>query len=197
MVDTFADLGSKTAAEVYNLDPTEFLWRFLSVDETWIHHCTPETKQQLKQCTTKNESAPKQAKKKKKNRTINAEYKTNILYQLHSKIKEKRPSLTNKKVLFHKDNAPVHEAGIVMEKFHELKFKILLHATNSPDMVPSDYKLFSKLREFLLGGKLCSDIEVISATNVYFEALEESSYREGIQAPPPLEQVCVFVRRLC
>ncbi|CAH2089753.1 unnamed protein product [Euphydryas editha] len=40
----------------------EFLRRFVTVDETWIHHNTPETKQQTKQWVSRGESAPKKAK---------------------------------------------------------------------------------------------------------------------------------------
>ena len=36
--------------------------RFVTVDETWIHHNTPETKQQSKQWVLPGESAPKKAK---------------------------------------------------------------------------------------------------------------------------------------
>jgi len=40
----------------------EFLRRVVTVDETWIHHYTPETKQQSKQWISPGESAPKKAK---------------------------------------------------------------------------------------------------------------------------------------
>lgn len=43
-------------------NPSEFLRRFVTVDETWIHHYTPETKNQSKQWTSADERAPKKAK---------------------------------------------------------------------------------------------------------------------------------------
>ena len=46
----------------FKRNPKEFLRRFVTVDETWIHWYTPETKQQLKQWISPNESAPKKAK---------------------------------------------------------------------------------------------------------------------------------------
>ncbi|KAF8771416.1 hypothetical protein HNY73_018841 [Argiope bruennichi] len=65
MVAAFGDLGSKTVAH----DATgaasfklNFLRRFVTADETWIHHYTPETKQQSKQWAAKDESTPKKAK---------------------------------------------------------------------------------------------------------------------------------------
>ncbi|EFA13479.2 Mariner Mos1 transposase-like Protein [Tribolium castaneum] len=43
-------------------NPVDFLRRFITVDETWIHHYSPETKQQSKQWTAKGEPVPKKAK---------------------------------------------------------------------------------------------------------------------------------------
>ena len=40
----------------------EFLRLFITVDETWIHYFTPETKEQSKQWTSPDEPAPKKAK---------------------------------------------------------------------------------------------------------------------------------------
>ncbi|XP_023218736.1 uncharacterized protein LOC111620945 [Centruroides sculpturatus] len=40
----------------------EFLRRFITMDETWVHHFTPETKEQSKEWTERGESAPKKAK---------------------------------------------------------------------------------------------------------------------------------------
>ena len=36
--------------------------RFVTVDETWVHHYQPETKEQSKQWVASGESAPKKAK---------------------------------------------------------------------------------------------------------------------------------------
>ncbi|GFV40483.1 mariner transposase [Trichonephila clavipes] len=36
--------------------------RFITMDETWVHHFTPETKEQSKQLTEKEEQAPEKAK---------------------------------------------------------------------------------------------------------------------------------------
>ncbi|XP_014487341.1 PREDICTED: histone-lysine N-methyltransferase SETMAR-like [Dinoponera quadriceps] len=43
-------------------NPKEFLRRFVTVDETWIHWYTPETKKQSKQWISPGERAPKKAK---------------------------------------------------------------------------------------------------------------------------------------
>ncbi|CAG9132589.1 unnamed protein product [Plutella xylostella] len=53
---------SQECLALFNRNSDEFLRRFVTVDETWIHHNTPETKQQSKQWVSRGESAPKKAK---------------------------------------------------------------------------------------------------------------------------------------
>uniref|UniRef100_T1IGK9 Transposase n=1 Tax=Rhodnius prolixus TaxID=13249 RepID=T1IGK9_RHOPR len=45
--------------ELFQKNPQDFKRRFVTVDETWIHHYTLETKEQSKQWVTKGDSAPK------------------------------------------------------------------------------------------------------------------------------------------
>ncbi|QQP49556.1 Uncharacterized protein FKW44_010266, partial [Caligus rogercresseyi] len=113
---------------LFNRNKDEFFRRFVTVDETWIHYNTPETKQQSKQWVLKGESAPKKAKVGlsankvmatvfwdargvihidylQKGRTMNGEYYTSLLDRFNEDLKKKRPHLAKKKVLFHQDNA--------------------------------------------------------------------------------------------
>lgn len=48
--------------QLFQKNSQDFKRRFVTVDETWIHHYTPETKEQSKQWVIKGESAPKKAK---------------------------------------------------------------------------------------------------------------------------------------
>jgi len=42
---------SEQCLERFNKNKTDFVHRFITMDETWIHHYTPESKQQSKQWT--------------------------------------------------------------------------------------------------------------------------------------------------
>jgi len=44
---------------MFQRNPDEFLRRFITMDETWIHYFTPETKEQSKQRTSLDEPTPK------------------------------------------------------------------------------------------------------------------------------------------
>ncbi|GBP83022.1 Histone-lysine N-methyltransferase SETMAR [Eumeta japonica] len=53
---------SKECLAMFSRNSDEFLRRFVTVDETWIHHNTPETKEQSKQWVSRGERGPKKAK---------------------------------------------------------------------------------------------------------------------------------------
>ncbi|XP_076667941.1 histone-lysine N-methyltransferase SETMAR-like [Andrena cerasifolii] len=170
---------------VFHRSQAEFSRRFITMDETWVHHYTPEAKEQSKQWTERGESAPKKAKTVptagkvmasvfwdargiilidylQRGKTINGEYYANLLQRLSEEIKEKRPQLATKKALLHQDNAPVHTSVITMAKINELKFELLPHAPYSPDLTPSDYFLFPNLKKWL-GGKRCANNEEVES----------------------------------
>lgn len=53
---------SLTCLPLFKQNPMEFSRRFVTCDETWIHHYIPETKEQSKQWTSKDKPTPKKAK---------------------------------------------------------------------------------------------------------------------------------------
>jgi hypothetical protein len=115
----------------FNKSKTDFVRRFITMDETWIHHYTPECKQQSKQWAEASCSAPKKTRSVssagklmtsvfwdaegilfidylEKGKTIPGKYCSNLLTRPDKKIREKRPGLQKKKIIFHQDNAPTH-----------------------------------------------------------------------------------------
>jgi histone-lysine N-methyltransferase SETMAR len=109
--------------EHFNKNKTDFVLRFITVDETWIHHYTPESKQQSKHWTEagcsaqkKTSSVPSAGKVMtsvfwdaegilfidylEKGKTITGEYYSNLLARLDEKFCEKRPGLQKKKSSF-------------------------------------------------------------------------------------------------
>ena len=53
---------SEQCLERFNKTKTDFVRRCIAMDETWIHHYTPESKQQSKQWTQGGCSAPKKTR---------------------------------------------------------------------------------------------------------------------------------------
>ncbi|KAG5329647.1 SETMR methyltransferase, partial [Acromyrmex charruanus] len=130
---------SKQCLEMFQRNPDEFLHRFVTVNETWIHYFTPETKEQSKQWTSPNELAPKKAKTfdyLPSKQTINGDYYVALLDCFNNILKKKRPHLAKKKVLFHQDNVWVHTCLAPMAKFNEFHYELLSHPAYSPDLAP-------------------------------------------------------------
>jgi histone-lysine N-methyltransferase SETMAR len=107
----------------FNKNKTGFMHQFITMDETWIQHYTPESKQQSKQWTEVGFSAPKKTRSVpsagkvvasvvwdaegilfidylEKGKTITGEYYSNLLTRLDEKIHEKRLGLQKKKSSF-------------------------------------------------------------------------------------------------
>ena len=114
---------SKQCLETFQYNSDEFLRRFIT--------SLPETKEQSKQWTSPDESAPQKAKTMKSagkviatvfwnargiiridylpsKQTINGDYYTALLNRFNNILQKKCPHLANKEVLFHQDNARVH-----------------------------------------------------------------------------------------
>lgn len=53
---------SEQCLKLFQRNPNEFMRRYVTVDETWIHYYTPETKEQSKQWISPGQKAPKKAK---------------------------------------------------------------------------------------------------------------------------------------
>jgi len=87
-------------------------------------------------------------------------------------------------VLYHHDNAPSHtslKAMAQLLKLDQLRFELVAHSPYFPDFAPSDYYLFPNLKRWLQGKRFTLNEEVIAETEAYFEGLDVSYYRKGIE----------------
>ena len=71
-------------------------------------------------------------------------------------------------VLLLQDNAPAHSSQVAKTAATECGFEVLPHPPYSPDMAPSDFYLFPKLKSNLRGTQFGSKEGVIAAVNEYF-----------------------------
>lgn len=176
----------------------------MTVDETWIHHYTPETKIQSGQWILPGERAPKKAQTVQsagkvmatvfwdsqgiifidyleKGKTITGQYYSELLGRFDLAFKETRTLPYRKKMPFHHDNAPAHSSAFVTAKLVDLGYEILPHAPYSPDLAPCDFFLFPNMKKWLGGQRFHSNTEVITETEAYFADLQESYFLEGIK----------------
>ncbi|XP_066270858.1 histone-lysine N-methyltransferase SETMAR-like [Branchiostoma lanceolatum] len=140
----------KTATSENESNPANFLKRFVTRDETWVHHFDPESKEKSKEWTKKGSQLPKKFKRVasvgkvmasvfwdsegvimidylQKGQTINGEYYASELRQLKAAIKEKRRGKLRAGVLLLQDNEPVHTAHVSVAAATQCGFELLPH----------------------------------------------------------------------
>ena len=93
-------------------------------------------------------------------------------------------------VLFHQDNAPAHKARVSIAAINESSFELVDHHPYSPDLAPSDFFLFPKMKEHLRGQKFSGDDEVMSAVNDWLEVRQRIFPERHPSIGASLDQVC-------
>jgi histone-lysine N-methyltransferase SETMAR len=78
------------------------------------------------------------------------------------------------------DNARPHAAARTQAMLQNFGWEVFEHPAYSPDLTPSDFHLFPKLKEFLGGRRFKSD-EVTDAVKEWLNGLAAEVYDEGIQ----------------
>jgi histone-lysine N-methyltransferase SETMAR len=81
-----------------------------------------------------------------------------------------------------------------MGKLRDLHYESLEHPPCSPDLAPSDFCLFPKLKLFLAGQRFPSNQETIAAVEGYFADLMKNCYRVGIMALEQPWNKCISLR---
>jgi histone-lysine N-methyltransferase SETMAR len=204
---------SEQCLEHFNKNKTAFMHQFITMDETWIHHYTPESKQQSKQWTEAGCSVSKKTRLipsagkvmasvfwdaegnlfidyLEKGKTITGEYHSNLLTRLNE-----RPGLQKKKkISFHQDNAAAHKSVLAMGKLRDLHYEMLQHPSYSTDLAPSDFSLFLKLKLFLPGQRFSLNQEAIAAVEWYFTDLTKNHYRDEIMALEHRWDKCISLK---
>ena len=81
--------------------------------------------------------------------TVNKVYFLDVLKGLREEVRRKRPELfaTNSRILLHV-NALAHPALSVRKVLATKQITVLEHPAYSPDLVPSDFFLFPKLKKY-------------------------------------------------
>ena len=75
-----------------------------------------------------------------------------VLKRLREKVRQKQPELfASNSWILHHDNAPAHTALSVREFLATKQITMLEHPAYSPDLAPSDFFLFPKIKEILKG----------------------------------------------
>ena len=147
-----------------------FFDRIITGDETWVYQYDSETKQQSKQWLSHGSSGPIKFKSERSvkkvmatvfwdskgvvlvdflegKKTVTGAYCVEVLRKLKAKLAEKCPEKLHHGIIFHHNNTPAHSSQIVRDVLREFWLELLPHPPYSPDLAPSDFFLFSNLKE--------------------------------------------------
>ena len=84
--------------------------------------------------------------------TVSKEYYVEVLREFRKRFRRKRPVLFKSgQWHFHQDNTPVHNSILVKDYLTKMSIKTVLQPPYYPDLAPSHFWLFPKLKEKLRG----------------------------------------------
>lgn len=192
----------------------EFLDSIVTGDETWCYHFTPETKEKSRQWL--HTTSPR-AKKFKQTQsagkvmatvfwdrkgillidfldpgtTINSDRYGESLKKLRRATQNRRRGKLSKGVRLHHDNARPHTSRQTSDLIGQFGWTLVRHPPYSPDLAPSDYHLFPKLKDHLSGMKFKTNDEVKEEVKKFLNGLAVDFFEEGYQKWMVRLQKCI------
>lgn len=98
---------------------------------------------------------------------------------------------TTKGIRLHHDNVRPHVSRQTTALLDKFGWKLLAHAPYSPDLAPSDFHLFLKLKQHLGGQRFNTDEEVKEAVSKFIDGLAAEFFEEGFQKWITRQEKCV------
>ena len=110
--------------------------------------------------------------------TVNQDYYLEVLKRLREKGRRKWSKIfANKLWILHHDNAPAHTALSVREYLTTKQITVLEHPAFSPDLAPSDFFLFPKIKEILKGRYFDDTDDIRSNTTAGLKAIPQKHFQ--------------------
>ena len=98
------------------------------------------------------------------------------------KVRRKRPELfANNSWILHHDNAPAHTALSVREFLATKQITLLEHPAYSPDLAPSGFFLFSKIKEILKGRHFDAIDDTRSNSTAALKAIPQNQFKNRFE----------------
>ena len=183
-------------------------------DKSWVHHYDLENKRQSMEYrppgspSVKKFKTVQSAKKSQahhllgckgalytefqtKGLTVNSDRYCANLQSLKQCIHRIRPERNT--FLLHHNNARPHCSAQTQDTMTCLKFTVVPHPSYSPDLVPSDFWLFPKLKGTLKGQHFSSDVEVEAAVCKWISSQPETFFIDGMNKWIERLKKCVAV----
>lgn len=203
--------------EIYRGQKQAFFNRVITQDETWIYDFEPEIGEATKFWTGPGEKRRKLTKPQKspnkvmlsvfwdKNgiiladflepgQTVTGEVYASEINRLRENIKQMRRGMLTRKPLLLIDNAPAHRSQVAHSAYRDCDFELLEHPPYSPDLAPSDYYLFGRLKADLRGKRFKDKNEIKSFVSGWFDSRPNDFYSKAIESLPEKWNKCIRLR---
>lgn len=93
--------------------------------------------------------------------------------------------------ILHMDNSKVHRSKKVNSFLAATGLKIAAHPPYSPDMAPSDFNLFGKLKRKIAGMEFASEEELLSEIITQFDAIEKAELEKVFSEWESRLEMCI------
>ena len=123
--------------------------------------------------------------------TINSVVYCEMLKKLRRAIQNKRHRMLSAAILLVHDNTWPHSAAQTEDFITSFKWGLMDHPLYSPDLVPSYYHLFLRLKKFLGGKRFDDDDDLKDAVQKWLTSQAATFYDEGIQKLVPRYNQCL------
>ena len=101
--------------------------------------------------------------------------------ELRPAIRSKRRERLTQGVLLLHDNARPHTAHPTINTIRQLNWEVLEHTAYSPDLAPSDFRLFGPLKNALRDRRFAADDEVEEAVHNWLRSQPQTFFSNGIK----------------
>ena len=91
------------------------------------------------------------------------------------------------------NNAKPHRSSVVYQTINELRWEVLPHPANSPDIAPCNYHLFRSLQNSLAEQQFQNEVEVRKIVDNFILSTNHDFFRCGIHQLPERWQRVVEV----
>ncbi len=115
-----------------------------------------------------------------------------IMEDLKKKIKRKCSGPLSSGVFLHHDSATPYRSKTTTAKIAAFGWSIFSHATNSPDLAPSDYHLFPKLKQFLGDKRFANERQLTAIVLKWFQTVETQFYTDEMNKLLLHYQKCIY-----
>jgi histone-lysine N-methyltransferase SETMAR len=127
----------------------------------------------------------------RENTVTSTTYEDLLNNHLHPAIKSKRRRPLSTGVLLQHDNARFHTARSTVATIQDLSFECLQHPPYSPDLAPSDFRVFGPLKEAMGGKPFRSNEEVQQAVQEWLHSQPKQYFSRGMRAFPKRCNTCM------